>query len=338
MNELISVIVPVYNVEKYLAECIESIIKQTYHNLEIILVNDGSTDSSEEIMHQYARLDSRIICISKKNGGPSSSRNAGLRTACGTYVIFIDSDDYLEEGMIEYLYHMMDHQVNVAVCGYTYVDDSGQALPPGIPREEVFPEESIYSEPEFWDIYFEKSRVYCVVVWNKLIRKEAIGELEFPLGEDPDVPLGIYHEDEIFVTGLWKQNIIMKCSPEKLYNYRVRNNGRALYISVRQHGDNIDAYIDRLFYFADRKMYHELSLIFDSILDLLYEMFGLQEQGNELMVSNSFRNVRNTANRVIFLPVSLKTKLKAAAFYVMGRYYYALRTFVRKMKKEPDRA
>ena len=104
MNEpLISVIVPVYNVEKYLPQCLDSIKNQTYTNLEIILVDDGSTDSSESICEDYAKSDSRIKLYHKENGGLSDARNYGIERASGQYFTFIDSDDYITKDYVSYL-------------------------------------------------------------------------------------------------------------------------------------------------------------------------------------------------------------------------------------------
>ena len=104
MKELVSIIIPIYNVEKYLTKCIESVINQTYKNLEIILVNDGSTDNSKEIIDKYSLIDSRIKVINKKNGGLSEARNAGIEIAKGDYIGFLDSDDWIELNMYEKLY------------------------------------------------------------------------------------------------------------------------------------------------------------------------------------------------------------------------------------------
>ena len=101
---MISVIIPIYNVEKYLTKCIESVINQTYKNLEIILVNDGSTDNSKEIIDKYSSIDSRIKVINKKNGGLSDARNVGIELAKGEYITFLDSDDWIELNMYEKLY------------------------------------------------------------------------------------------------------------------------------------------------------------------------------------------------------------------------------------------
>ena len=103
MNPMISVIVPIYNVEKYLARCVDSIVNQTYKNLEIILVDDGSPDRCPQMCDDYAEKDSRIKVIHKKNGGLSDARNAGMAVATGEYISFIDSDDWIETSMFELL-------------------------------------------------------------------------------------------------------------------------------------------------------------------------------------------------------------------------------------------
>ena len=105
--EKISIIIPVYNVEKYLKTCLDSVINQTYQNLEIILVNDGSTDNSGKICEEYKRTNSRIILIHKKNEGLSAARNTGLGIATGEYISFLDSDDYISNDMLETLYNSL---------------------------------------------------------------------------------------------------------------------------------------------------------------------------------------------------------------------------------------
>ncbi len=104
MNHLLSVIIPVYNVESYLERCLDSIINQTYKNLEIILVNDGSTDKSESICNYYAKKDNRIIVINQENGGSSIARNTGLKNCNGEFIGFVDSDDWLKLNMFYILY------------------------------------------------------------------------------------------------------------------------------------------------------------------------------------------------------------------------------------------
>ena len=100
----VSVIIPIYNVERYLAECLDSLVNQTLEDIEIICVNDGSTDSSKHIIEEYCQKDSRVILVDKENGGVSSARNAGLQKVTGEYIAFVDSDDYLDDHALEYLY------------------------------------------------------------------------------------------------------------------------------------------------------------------------------------------------------------------------------------------
>ena len=119
---LISVIVPVYKVEKYLNQCIESVLAQTYQNLEIILVDDGSPDRSGEICEEYAKKDTRIRVLHKSNGGLSTARNTGLQIISGAYIAFLDSDDYLAPDMYETLYReLIENDADIAVCGFVKI-------------------------------------------------------------------------------------------------------------------------------------------------------------------------------------------------------------------------
>ena len=116
----ISVIIPVYNTEKYLKECVESVLVQTYHNLEILLINDGATDSSPQICESYAKQDARIKLIYKENGGLSDTRNTGIKQCSGDYVLFLDSDDYWDDPkMVEKLANQMQ-QYPVDILNFRY--------------------------------------------------------------------------------------------------------------------------------------------------------------------------------------------------------------------------
>ncbi|OYP01274.1 hypothetical protein CG709_11290, partial [Lachnotalea glycerini] len=122
MTPLISVIVPIYNVEKYIHRCLDSILRQTYKNLEIILIDDGSTDQSANICEEYKKKDERIQCIHKINGGLSEARNVGMRHATGIYMTFIDGDDYIALDYVEYLFSLLSkYAADIAVCNYQKV-------------------------------------------------------------------------------------------------------------------------------------------------------------------------------------------------------------------------
>lgn len=127
MKCLISVVVPVYNVEKYIDRCLNSLINQTYRKLEIIIVNDGSTDNSRKIIDKFSKMDSRIIVIDKNNGGLSEARNVGINAATGDYITFIDSDDFVSYDYIEYLYSLIEkYKVKVASSFYQIISSEDE--------------------------------------------------------------------------------------------------------------------------------------------------------------------------------------------------------------------
>lgn len=138
MNELISVIVPVYNAAKYLTKCIDSIINQTYQNVEIILVDDGSTDGSGEICDRYARRDARVKVIHKRNGGVSSARNCGLDAATGSFVTFVDSDDYLELSFAKMISDDMNEDTDIALYSMIQQKKNGEVIGGHIYSEDIF--------------------------------------------------------------------------------------------------------------------------------------------------------------------------------------------------------
>lgn len=117
-KNLVSVIVPVYNAEHFIEKCIHSILNQSYKNIELILVNDGSTDNSVKICDSFAKIDNRIKLIHQANSGPSVARNNGIYNAKGKYIQFIDADDYIEENMIETLVNEMEKGLDIVICGY----------------------------------------------------------------------------------------------------------------------------------------------------------------------------------------------------------------------------
>lgn len=181
-KDLISVIVPVYNVEQFLDRCMQSILRQTYQNLEIILVDDGSTDASSEMCDSYARQDSRVKVLHKPNGGLSDARNAGLKLASGDYIGYVDSDDWIEPDMYEQMHHAcVENNARLAVCRYfnEYKDraesgGSGSVVP--LSREELL---KIY-------VGGHSSYVIYNSVWSKLFERELVQGMVFPKGRNSE--------------------------------------------------------------------------------------------------------------------------------------------------------
>ncbi|WP_371025208.1 glycosyltransferase [Paraclostridium ghonii] len=168
---LISIIVPVYNAEIFLTRCLESIKNQTYLNLEVILVNDGSTDSSGLICDKYSKIDSRFICIHKENEGVSSARNIGLSLAKGKYIGFVDSDDWIEPNMFENLYKLiLDKNADIAMCGYVKQDLDGNIL-----NKENKSQINLYNTWEALNNILDESK-FRGFLCNKLFSKEIINQ------------------------------------------------------------------------------------------------------------------------------------------------------------------
>jgi glycosyltransferase involved in cell wall biosynthesis len=182
MNDLISIIVPVYNMESYLDRCMSSILNQTYKNLEIILVDDGSTDSSPKMCDDYAIKDNRIKVVHKENGGLSDARNAGLKIATGNYIGYVDSDDWIELDMYERMYNAcVENNAQLAVCRY-FREYDDKTVDDGTPRIEIF------SRDEILRIYITDKDGYMVYnsVWSKLFKRELVEGVVFPKGRNSE--------------------------------------------------------------------------------------------------------------------------------------------------------
>lgn len=208
---LISVIIPVYNVEKYLHRCLDSVIAQTYQNLEIICVDDGSIDESGRICNQYAVRDARIKVIHQENQGLSAARNRGLDAADGEYIAFVDSDDYILEGMYKkMLDKLLDYSVDLCVCQWQYEFSDGRQV---VKKKNIDP--TIYgckTSLEFARFLYRGNYENGVVVaaWNKLYRRALLDKIRFE---------GRIHEDEAFNGRIMAKNISVYVMEEQFYVY-----------------------------------------------------------------------------------------------------------------------
>lgn len=206
-EQLISVIIPVYNVALYLDECLKTVCGQTYHNIEIILIDDGSTDGSAKICDEWKKRDSRIQVIHKANEGVSVARNTGLEIAQGAYIAFVDADDWLEYNMYEEMYRQAwNHNADVIICEESV--------------DEAIKEISVLTgEAAIKDILTD-TRPLRVNVWNKLFRVELLRYIRFL----PEIILG---EDFLFVVETLLNASKCIWINKRLYHYRERT-GSAL--------------------------------------------------------------------------------------------------------------
>jgi glycosyltransferase involved in cell wall biosynthesis len=216
LSELVSIIVPIYNGERYLRECIDSIIMQTYHNIEIILVNDGSTDNSKYICEEYKRKDRRILLINQENKGVSEARNNGIIMSKGLYIEFVDCDDWLELNAVERLYNAISStKSDLVVCGITEVDNSGSINCKGMTKEIC----TSMNEEIFHLLYSER---LLNSPFNKLYTKKLICKMF-----DVNLSMG---EDLVFnLNYLRNMSGRLSIITDYLYRYRRDNSNSACY-------------------------------------------------------------------------------------------------------------
>lgn len=208
---MISVIVPVYNVERYIRQCVESILEQTYADLEIILVDDGSTDGSGSICDEYKLKDNRVVVIHKCNGGLSEARNAGLDIARGEYIGFVDSDDYIEPDMYEVLYKNCErYAADLAAARFVKFNTQGEV------RKNFTENIEVFSREEMLRLFIVGDRRYEITmsVWDRLYKRELISDLRFPVGK--------CYEDIVFSTKVIEKSKINVYIDRALYHYRLR--------------------------------------------------------------------------------------------------------------------
>ena len=238
-EELISIIVPIYNVEDCLDKCINSIINQTYKKLEIILIDDGSTDSCKIICDNYKKLDDRIIVVHKSNGGLSSARNAGLDIAKGELIGFVDGDDYIELTMYEKMKKCMDkNNSDIVSCSVFYKKK--------YKKKEI---KYLINNKKLECLTGKQKYIYVQnYAWNKLYKRDIFNNIRYPSGQ-------IYEDGYIICDILEKANSISFVD-EPLYNYVYRNNSITKKFNINQFDCIIS--INKKIDFYNKKRYLDL--------------------------------------------------------------------------------
>lgn len=290
-SKKVSIIVPVYKVEKYLEECLDSLKNQTYNNLEIILCDDESPDRCPQICEKYAKQDKRFKVLHKKNGGAASARNAGLEIATGDYIGFVDSDDLVKK---DYIYHLVEileiNNADISVCSFSnmYVN-----------REDAvkMEKEGYYSPEQYLERFLWDWK--CGLIWNKLFRKELVQNIRFPEGHVID--------DEFFTYRLVMnaRKIVVEDIP--LYRYRQRKSG------VMKQRCQKEMLMDRMGYFPERYERvvqkfpalnrHYLENLSDNIIRLVREAVKFDD------VYPEAKKLQKTyLIKVLFGPVNFKCK------------------------------
>lgn len=210
-NDLVSIIVPIFNIEDCLPRCIESLMAQTYENIEILLINDGSPDNCAAICESYVYKDQRIRAFNKPNGGLSSARNFGLDRAKGQYICFVDGDDFMDSRMVEILHHeIVKHQVKLACCGFRVYHEGDELYEDPFDPDKT----EVFNTEEAINHLFTKEK-YANYAWNKIYHRSLFDEIRFPVGRKME-DLGVMYR-------LMDQCEAVTFNPVKLCNYYQRS-------------------------------------------------------------------------------------------------------------------
>ena len=281
---LISVILPVYRVEKYLDRCLQSITEQTYRNLEIILVDDGSPDNSGVICDAWAEKDSRIRVIHKENAGAGAARNTGLDAATGEIVSMIDSDDYLEVHMYEHLLGMMAEDVDIAECDICWTELDDLAMDDGTAAKTL-----VCDMEDAMRLHI-RDEIFCQTPPNKLYRRNIIGEIRFPEGNLID--------DEYFTYRVIGNARKLARSSACMYAYR-QQPGSAMHktFSLRRL-QGLEAKIQRLSYLQQRMPSVEYEAKFDLFFTAVFMMQSCLRSLKEAELEQARQYIRSVLQQV----------------------------------------
>lgn len=316
MEDLITIIVPIYNVEKYIKKCIDSILCQTYKNIEIILVDDESSDNCGVICDEYAQRDNRIRVIHKKNGGQSDARNVGLKIANGKYIGFIDSDDYIKQDMIQNLYNLMkEKNADITICAYELLNENEK--PKDNKSGEIYSFNSIDAVQELL-----KSKLITSHCWNKLYKKELWENIEFPIGRKfEDIAVmhlvfekanKIVYKDEIGYYYIKRNNSTMKNINESLVN-----DLREMSIEREEH---IKKYITQNSKYAEMSEVKRIKMCYDYII-----LGNLEELYNSTKYIEDYKKLKKYMKKykleVINTQISFRKKIELCVLYLNRNLY-----------------
>lgn len=319
MNALISIIIPVYNVQDFLDEAIQSVLRQTYSHLELILVDDGSTDTSGKLCDDYAASDSRIRVIHAPNGGVSKARNRGLDIAGGDYIFFLDSDDYLEPDAIEHLYqNLSEHHADISAGSIRDVDEQGRELFSDILD---LPEPvTAMDERSFWS--FSLTNKIGVIVTCKLFKRSIWASLRFPEGK--------IHEDDGVCVSIMQQCHTIVCTEKICMNYRTRS-GSIMHTSFSVKNLNKVAFLsERVNYFLDKKYYEYCYGTYFAGMALISKSFLSSESDLKKRAVKEYKSYRSLVKKLLPRVCIFSQKCYLLLFYSSLTIYVLLRYKLRR--------
>lgn len=301
----VSIIIPVYNVEQYLERCLESVVEQTLKDIEIIIVNDGSKDKSQEIIDNYKEKYNYIKCYIKDNGGLSDARNYGMANATGEYILFLDSDDYLKKDACENLYNISKKN-NLDILKFNYFDEKK--------NKDAFVKDKkymnkIYNGKNYLKEVLDKDTL-SIVAWNALYSREYIEKNNFQFKK------GILHEDE-----RWTPEVILKCKKimhirNVYYFYKLNPSSITTRKDKTKNAIDIIDTCEELFEIykdiEDKKLKR---LLMDMLVTKYLEAFVMGALKEQVRVDKRF---------LIGKSLKIRNKLKVILFIINKKLYYKL--------------
>lgn len=319
MEALISVIVPIYKVEKYLKRCVDSIINQTYKNLEIILVDDGSPDGCGSICDEYAEKDSRVRVIHKENGGLSDARNAGLDIAAGEYIGFVDSDDYIAPEMYEVMLgRLTETGADTAVCNCLCTGDMDDYREQ-FNRSEAM-KDCVLNRDAALEKLTEKYGWVYVTAWNKLYKKRIFDNIRFPKGK--------IHEDEFIIHRVIGESGKIACINQRLYYYFQRRGSIMSARSINAEMDACEAFADRARYCLSIRHSAQAVYYLDTAVGklMLFCREGMHGEPQRRRYKSAQKEIRHLYRNMLFKKMPLNTRA-ALTLACMGEkpYNFCLR-------------
>lgn len=313
----VTVIIPVYNVMDYLKRCVDSVLNQTYKNLEIILVDDGSTDGCNKVCDDYLACDHRIKVIHKANGGLSSARNAGIDAATGDYYIFVDSDDYIMPDMVEKMYNrMLVDESDLVICNINYVDESGNK----ISGKNNSVQDEVIDKYQYWTKFYWENYDYCVVAWNKMYPKRMFDGLGYKEGH--------IHEDDYIIHKIISKTEKISLMTDKLYFYTKRKGSIMDHYSLNGDLDQADAILNRCLYLHNNKYYKQAETTLMHCIGILNRAYSELKTNEE---KKRFRKIYGLYRTVYRETINIRWPkyniFKGGLFYFSCRFYNVVSCF-----------
>lgn len=317
MKSLVSIIIPIYKVELYLKRCLDSVLNQTYTNLEIILVDDGSPDGCPQICDEYAAKDKRIAVIHKENGGLSDARNAGLDICKGKYISFIDSDDWVDEKYIEILLNLAIKENADIAIGENIQTNGICNKPNNISKIQT------YSSKEALYHLFSHNHIAFTISCGKLYRKKLFSNLQFPIGK--------FHEDEFTTYILFYRSKKIVYTNSILYYYFRHSNSIT---GSRHPWDILEALEQRYLFFKDKNERDLLPLLITPLCWQLLCAYWFELQKDSTKANKHLSDFRQYTKEECFVQAPLFHKFFLKLFAQIPYLYIFYRKFPFHIRKE----